>query len=282
VGAVPQCPIKHVPAVTRPRSRHVNCDDLRHASDHRPPDPADPFRPFAIATAYSILHAQTPEVRFDVASVKPNYADGCRGRWDFAVSHGTVTAQNAPLLRIISRAYNLTDERVSGPAWLDSQCYDITAKATGDLPDHALMPMLQTLLKERFHLAAHRESDERPILALLVDKRGAKLPHYGDKISMPSSLNEGKVLFMARHLPDLCERLGKVAGRPVIDKTGLNGDYLIVLTYVPFASTNGDPADSASNIFSAVRDQLGLRLESQRGVVEILKIDSVDKVPTEN
>ena len=237
---------------------------------------------FAIGTAYSILHAQTPEVRFDVASVKPNYTDGCRGRWDFAASHGTVSAQNAPLLRIISRAYNLTDDRISGPAWLDSQCYDITAKATGDLPEHALMPMLQALLKERFHLAAHRESDERPVLGLLVDKRGAKLPHYGAKISMPSSLNDGKILFMARHLPDLCERLGKVAGRPVIDKTGLNGDYLIVLTYVPFASTNGDPADSGSDIFSAVRDQLGLRLESQRGVVEILKIDSVDRVPTEN
>ena len=68
----------------------------------------------------------------------------------------------------------------------------------------------------------------------------------------------------------------------MIHKTGLNGDYLIVLTYVPFASTNGDPADSGSDIFSAVRDQLGLRLESQRGVVEILKIDSVDRVPTEN
>ena len=236
---------------------------------------------FAIGTAYSILHAQTPEVRFDAASVKPNDTDGCRGHWNFAALHGTVSAQNAPLLRIISRAYNLTDDRVSGPAWLDSQCYDITAKTTGDLPEHDLMPMLQVLLTERFHLAARRESDERPVLALLVDKRGAKLPKYGGKISMPS-LNDGKVLFMARHLPDLCERLGKVAGRPVIDKTGLNGDYVIVLTYVPFASTNGDPADSTSDIFSAVRDQLGLKLESQRGVVEILKIDSVDKVPTGN
>src|ERR1019366_3155968 len=154
---------------------------------------------FAISTAPCGLHAQTatpPALRFDAASVRPNHTAGCRGRWNFSASHRTVTAENAPLLRIVSRAYNLTDDRVSGPAWLDSECYDITAKAAGDVTDHALMPMLQALLKERFHLAAHRESDERPVLGLLVDKRGAKLPHYGAKISMPSSLNDGKILFM--------------------------------------------------------------------------------------
>jgi len=235
---------------------------------------------FALSTA--LLHAQAPEARFEVASVKPNLTAACRGRWDLSASHGKLTAENAPLLRIISRAYNLTDDRVSGPPWLDSQCYDITAKASGDLPEHALMPMLQALLKERFHLVARRDSDERPILALLVDKGGAKLPRYGAHVPTRSSLSDGRVLFMARHLPDLCERLGKVAGRPVINKTGLNGDYLIVLTYLPSISTDGDPADSASDIVAAVRDQLGLKLESQRGMVEVLKIESVDKVPTGN
>jgi uncharacterized protein (TIGR03435 family) len=83
-------------------------------------------------------------------------------------------------------------------------------------------------------------------------------------------------------LPDLCERLGKVTGRPVIDKTGLDGDYMIVLTYPPLNSTDGDPSEPASDIFAAVRDQLGLRLEAQWGAVEILKIASVDKIPTEN
>ena len=68
----------------------------------------------------------------------------------------------------------------------------------------------------------------------------------------------------------------------LIDKTGLDGDYTIVLTYLPFGSTNSDPSDPANDIFSAVRDQLGLRLQSQRGVVDVLKIESLDKVPTEN
>ena len=92
----------------------------------------------AIATAPRVLHAQTAtprELRFDAASVRPNHTAACQGRWNFSASHGTVTAENAPLLRIVSRAYNLTDDRVSGPAWLDSECYDITAKAAGDVTD---------------------------------------------------------------------------------------------------------------------------------------------------
>jgi uncharacterized protein (TIGR03435 family) len=231
------------------------------------------------------IHAQTavrPELRFDAASVRPNHTAECRGRWDFTASHGTLTAENAPLTRIISRAFKLTDDRVLGPAWIESQCYDIVAKASGDVPERDLMPMLQTLLKERFHLVYHRESDEKAISVLVIDKGGAKLHPYAAKIDGPASTNGGNILFMARHMQDLCERIGKVTGRPVVDKTGLDGDYLIVLTYVPFGSTNNDSSDPGADIISAVRDQLGLRLESQRGLVEVLKIESVDKVPTEN
>lgn len=239
----------------------------------------------AIATAPCWLPAQTakpPELRFDVASVRPNRIAGCRGRWDFSASRGAVYAENAPLLRIVSRAYNLTDDRVSGPAWMESECYDIQAKAAGEVPDRDLMPMLRKLLQERFHLVAHFESDDRPSFALVLDTGGSKLRAYGEKSSAPPSKNHGGVLFMARRLLDLCERIGKVTGRPVVDMTGLDGDYLIELTYLPFGSTNADPSDPAPDIFSAVREQLGLRLQSQKGAMDVLKIDSVDKVPTEN
>jgi uncharacterized protein (TIGR03435 family) len=220
------------------------------------------------------LTAQEP--RFDVASVKPNRTAACRGRWDFSTSHGTLTAENAPLLRILSRAYNLTDDRVSGPGWLESQCYDIRAKVAANVADRDLMAMLQTLLKERFHLVAQREQEERPVLALVVDKGGSKLLPYGDPKAATPPADDGKVLFMARHLPDLCERLGKVTGRPVIDRTGLTGDYLIVFSY------GVDPSDPGAEIVSAVRDQLGLKLEAQRAMVETLKVGSIDKIPTRN
>jgi uncharacterized protein (TIGR03435 family) len=161
---------------------------------------------------------------------------------------------------------------------MDSECYDLKAKAAGDATRPDLMTMLRGLLKERFHLAAHLEADERPIFVLSVDKGGSKMQPYSEKASVPSS--NGGILFMARHLPDLCERIGKVTGRPVVDKTGLDGDYMIVLTYLPY--TNSDPSNPESDIFSAVREQLGLQLQAQRGVVDVLKVDSIDKIPTSN
>ncbi len=222
-------------------------------------------------------HAQTPPLRFEVASVKPNRTAECRGRWDFSAAHATVTAENAPLVRIISRAFNLTDDRVSGPAWLDSQCYDIRAKASGSVPDRDLMAMLQTLLAERFHLVARLVQEERPVFALVPDSGGSKLRGEKDDVPVPS-LDGGKVLFMAKHLSDLCERLGKVAGRPVLDQTGLDGTYWIVLAYLPAGAAGGEPSD----IFTALRAQLGLRLEPRRAPVEVLRIDRVDQVPTRN
>jgi uncharacterized protein (TIGR03435 family) len=87
---------------------------------------------------------------------------------------------------------------------------------------------------------------------------------------------------MARHLPDLCERLGSVTGRPVIDKTGLDGDYQIELAYLANAAVEIDPADPVEGIFSAVRNQLGLRLEPRRATVDVVRIESIDKVPTAN
>jgi len=237
----------------------------------------------AVAAVHCVLHAQrlAPEPRFEVASVRLNRVAACRGRWDFRVSHGTLIADNAPLRRIISRAYRLTDDRVSGPTWIDSECYDIIAKAPGDIPDRDVMPMLQALLTDRFRLVAQRESNERPVFALVVDGSGTKLRPYGARVTVPSSDNR-TAIFMGRHLTDLCERLGMVTGRPVIDKTGLDGDYQIELAYRPFDSTTSDSSDPSLDVFSAVRNQLGLRLDPQRGIVDILKIQSIDKIPTEN
>jgi uncharacterized protein (TIGR03435 family) len=220
------------------------------------------------------------QVRFDAASVRPNRRAACSGPWDISTSHGTFTAVNAPLRRIISRAFELTDDRVAGPSWLDSTCYDIRATASSKTPDRDLMPMLRALLIERFHLVAQREESDRPIFALVIDKDGPKLRSYADAIDVPPSAYEGKTLFMVRHMPDLCERLGKVTGRPVIDKTGLTGDYQIVLIYTPLAFA--DAIDEPADVIAAVRAQLGLRLESQRATVEILKIQSIEKTPAAN
>jgi uncharacterized protein (TIGR03435 family) len=238
----------------------------------------------ALLNAVGVLSAQTSASasHFDAASVRANHTLACDGRWYFTVEHGSLNAENAPLLRIISRAYGLTDDRVLAPTWTESECYDIRAKASGDVADRDVMAMLQTLLKERFHLAGHYESADRPVYNLVADKGGPKLKPSGGKPNISSSIPKGQVLFMVRHMPDLIERLGKVTGRPVVDKTGLTGDYTIVLTYAPVSAVDGDSPESAAGIFSAVRDQLGLRLESGRAAVDVLKIDNIDKVPAEN
>jgi len=234
----------------------------------------------ALAAFPCVVHAQPP-VRFEVASVRPHHTAECQGRWDFSTGRGTLNTQNAPLLRIVSRAFGLTDDRVAGPSWMDSNCYDIRAKAPAGFSDRDLMPMLQTLLRERFHMVVQRESAERPVFVLAPDVDGAKIPPFGARIDPPAG-TEGKTFFAARHLPDLCERLGKVAGRPVIDRTGLTGDYQIELFYLPFSSGDGDLSDSPFDIFAAVRNQLGLRLSPQRASVETLKVVSIDKVPVRN
>lgn len=200
-----------------------------------------------------------------------------------------MTAQNAPLMRIISRAFDLTDDRVFGPGWLNSECYDIRAKASSTkVSDRDLMAMLQDLLEERFHLSGHYESAQRPVFDLVVDDNGVKMRPDGDRAPVPWSQTDARTLFMARTVRDLCERLGKVTGRPVIDKTGLSGRYTIVLTYLPLTVTENsapEPAaasDPSGDIFHAVREQLGLRLVGNHEAVDTLKIDQIEKIPTEN
>lgn len=234
-----------------------------------------------VVAAFATLPCLLPAQRFEVASLRLNRRDACRGPWDFRVSRGAVNARNAPLHRIVSRAYGLTDDRVSGPAWIDSTCYDIRAKALAGTAEADLLPMLRTLLAERLHLAAERESAERPVFDLVADRGGPKIPAYGDGAAAPT-VPDGAVLFMVRHMPDLCERLGTVTGRPVIDRTGLGGDYRIVLVYAPVLPVAGDAFEPSAEIFSAVREQLGLRLEPARAAVEVLRIRSVAKLPAEN
>jgi uncharacterized protein (TIGR03435 family) len=229
-------------------------------------------------------------LHFEVASVRRNQLKACSGRWGLTTSHGKVTAENAPLLRITSRAFGLTDDLVSGPGWLNSECYDINAKASSSsVPDRDLMSMLQDLLKERFHLLSHYEPANRPAFDLVVDEGGVKMHPDGDNnVPVQWSRNDGRTVFAAKFLRDLCERLGTVTGRPVVDKTGLAGRYFIVLAYLPPGSTDsitgdaGTASDPSGDIFSAVREQLGLRILPRREPVGILKIDNIEKIPTGN
>jgi uncharacterized protein (TIGR03435 family) len=193
------------------------------------------------------------------------------------MQNGTFTAELASLRLLISLAYGLIEERIEGPAWLDTEKYDITAKAPAGVPDSQMQPLLQTLLTVRFHLKTHYET--------IVGKGGAKLQAFDPTKPPQTPPNRGQAVLtgMGTTTGDLADRLVRFVGRPVIDKTGMGeqGRFTWVLQFTPL-SADGNAAAPAPDIFTAIEEQLGLKLQSARGSLQILVVDGSDRMPTEN
>lgn len=228
----------------------------------------------AVAFLSSALFGQT----FEVASVKPN--DSGSGHSDVDVDGNLLRMKNVTLKACIVWAFRTTDAQVSGPSWLESERFDITAKTESGNPEPQ---MLQAVLAERFKLAAHRETKEQTLYELVVAKNGPKLkksdPGEDDTTSRRGHLTATRVsmprlaLFLAG--PNI--RLG----RPVVDKTGLDGVFDFTLDWTLDSDAEKSP-DHPPSIFVALQEQLGLKLEARKGPVEVLIVDHVEKLPTEN
>ena len=193
---------------------------------------------------------------------------------------GIFTMREITLAQAIGWAFRLNPDRLSGgPDWLNRQYYEISAKPEGDagLSYEQIQPLLEQLLQERFHLTYHHETQNRKGYALEVARGGPKLtptkggtPYgyiMGSRIQMPNVSLQG-----------LASTLGHVLGQPVTDQTGLKGNYDVELNYAAMNATDS----SQPSIFTAVEEQLGLKLVSQKVPVEMFVIDHVDKEPTEN
>ncbi len=192
------------------------------------------------------------------------------------------TMKSAPLTFLIQFAFKIeSQDYISAmPGWMESQEYDVSAKVEGDqqLTLEQMRPMLQRLLEQRFHLVFHRETRMTSGFALVVAKGGPKL-HLSKDDSKPFAQMLPNRLD-ATHM-DTAHFAGVLAhrvGQPVVDKTGLTGIYDFRLSYAP---TN-DPSSSLPDLFTALQEQLGLKLESQKVPVEMLVVDHADKIPTEN
>ena len=226
---------------------------------------------------------------------------------------GQFTATNAPLREIIRAAYSpLPDFLIVGaPDWIRTERFDIVAKAEGNPERAQLFLMLRTLLTDRVKLAVHRETREIPIYALVRVKPGGPLgPRLRsaavDCVALMAAAQKGTPLPPSNRI--LCgtrARAGTIAiggmtmdqissglwpqlGRVVVDRTGLQGSFDLDLDFAPespaAASTgapDAPPQSDAPSIFTAVQEQLGLKLESTRGPVEVLVIDRVER-PTED
>lgn len=229
---------------------------------------------------------------FDVVSVKPSAPD-LNGLMMRNVPAG-ITFTGVPLRMVMMVAYDVKSFQISGePDWVRTERWDILAKVDGlesRIPMAQERPMIQALMADRFRLKAHRETKEMPVYFLTVDKKGSKLA--ANKGAAPQIRNgNGSLVVKKNGMNWFAEWLSRKLGRVVLDKTDLKGEYDYSLEWAPAADEGnseytGVPLDAPQpphpdtngpSIFTALQEQLGLRLVSRKGPVEIIVIDSVEK-----
>jgi uncharacterized protein (TIGR03435 family) len=241
------------------------------------------FRSLASFTIFTVgIWAQSaadPRPAFEVASVKPT-PPGNFGNTSWS-PYGTnrYAATNATLELLVQLAYGMPSDQISGFEKLGSEHYDVSVKAEDGvlLTLDQLQPRIQRLLEERFKLATHREQKEYDGYALVVAKGGPRLkPTAG--VSENGMIYPGGLRLMNTTLAGFAGSLRSPAGRPVIDKTGIRGNYDFTLSY----ARDGDADSTLPSLFTALQEQFGLRLESSKVPLEVLVIDQVEKVPSEN
>ena len=250
-----------------------------------------------LAIAIGVLNAQT----FEVVSIKPRDPSVRPGppRSD----PGIVSLPNANLMLLITRAYLIAPYQVNGPAWIDgAPAYSFSARIPEGVSEDQVPVMMQAMLADRFGLKAHWESPVQAVFELVVSKDGPKLKRTdliaavkgpdGKAIGMLDMNAAGHIAFRATSMGSLARWLSIQAGRPVIEKTGIDGIFDIDMDSDPGElevlrrmSAAGDLAlpdhSGSSSIFTAIQS-LGLKLESRKEPVQHLVIDSVRKEPTEN
>jgi uncharacterized protein (TIGR03435 family) len=256
-----------------------------------------------VASVVTTLAGQTIESpRFEVASVKTNKSGGltqagARPEGDH------VTATNATLRQLIQAAYNIgTDSLIGGPSWINRDRFDLIAKAPALLSGNEWRLMLRTLLADRFKLAAHRETRKSDMFALTLARRDRSLgPNLrpaqidcaslraqstdnGDPCgqrSLGNALMVGKASIRGMGIDSLLGTVARDAGRPVVDRTGLTGAFDWDLTWTPLTNRRPGIDPDGPTIFTALQEQLGLKLEGIKGTTDVLVIDRVER-PTED
>jgi uncharacterized protein (TIGR03435 family) len=263
--------------------------------------------PFLVAVTLSaqVVKSDGPKPAFEVASVRPNKSGSSNTSARIAPG-GRVTVINATLRSIIRNGWNLQPfQMVGGPDWIDTERFDIVAKvADADLPPDGRMVReqiglrVQTMLEDRFKLVTHWETRDLPVYALVLAKSDGKhgprfKPHTGTcadraqnggPVRPPSenvncgtnisvSATSGKITGNGLTMETFARNLSGIAGRNVINKTGLEGAFDVEIEFTPEQSAE----TTGPSLFTALQEQLGLKLDSQRSPVDVLVIDSAEQ-----
>jgi uncharacterized protein (TIGR03435 family) len=239
-------------------------------------------RVFFLAVALLSLdtRASAQKVEFDVVSVKPNKSNsdesgtsGHKGLW---------RATNVTVKNLIQNAYQvLPDQIVGAPAWIDSDRFDIEGKYEEDpatspaesAKRHKLR--LQALLAGRFQFQIHRETKEWPSYILVVGKKGPKLTPSEANYSLRGG--PGRLQCKAVTMDSLAGNLALRLRRPVVNQTGLAGKFDFTLDFEPEGTAISGAEATKPSLFTAVQDQLGLKLEPAKTPVELLVVDHVER-----
>ena len=261
------------------------------------------FPLLAVALAAQVVKSDGPKPQFEVATVRPNNSGESNASIRIQPG-GRLTATNQTLRNLIRNAFNVQPYQMAGgPDWIESDRYDIVAKvadadldAKGNVPGPQFMLRLQSLLEERFKMVTRWETRELPVYSLVVatpGKLGPKLkPHAGDcdrareggppppgapPMNCGTRTNmtptAGKVSGSGITMQTFARNLAGGTGRNIVDKTGLTGSYDLELEFTPDQS----PDTTGPSLFTAMQEQLGLKLDAERAPVEVLVIDKLER-----
>lgn len=225
--------------------------------------------------------AQTP-LRFEVVSIHPHPFAGDEPSNRRVLPGGRFAASATTVRTLLRIAFATDDNRISGaPGWIDSETFDINATTA----DHAeiktpqqFQQVIRLLLEDRFHLKFHREQKEGPVYWLELDKPGRlgpalkrSTPDSQPNMSTNSNGSRAAMKVSKMSMVDVAAALRRQAGRPVEDHTDLNGNFDFQIEWAP-----EETADSADpSLFTVLKEQLGLKLQSAKGATEVLVIDQI-------
>jgi bla regulator protein blaR1 len=267
-----------------------------------------------VASGVWRVHAQSSQPAFEVASIKPSPSNAAGPRNSRIWPGGRFTATDMTVKALILFAYrfDITPSQLSGgPGWIDADRFDIDARASADAiapgqidleRAHIMGRMMQALLADRFGLRLRRETKDAPVFALVIARGGLKMKSSGAGVDCSVLVPEGLppchvftrignrgILGEHVDMSDITMAFRILLGQPVVDKTGLTGMFDVAASWAPDALRSaprddaiepaGDP--NAPTMFTALEEQLGLKLESQRAPVDFLVIERVEK-PTSN
>ncbi len=237
---------------------------------------------FAMISASALIAAYPPA--FDVASIKPNLSASRASSTSRA--GGRVELDNVSLQEAIEVAYGIRPGReneLEGPPWLAAEKFDIVAKCPPETSRDRVREMLQTLLAQRFGLRTHRESRRIKGYALVPGRRRQPLRPSAPGAEENLTFGDGRIIARAMSMSGLVDRLsGPIfkLGRPVMDMTGIDGAYDFTLRWA--TDTAPVDADAAPSLFTALEEQLGVRLETRELTVAVLVVDHAERVPSGN